>query len=128
MMSGIADSAAPDGHTILVVDDEFDIVTVNTMLFAYHGYRVVGASNGREALAAVALQRPDLIVSDYMMPIMNGVEFCHAVKSDPALQAIPFILLSAAFPGDVERVPCDAFLKKPVLFENLLVQVRRLLG
>ncbi len=119
---------APDAKTILVVDDEFDIVTVYTMLFSYYGYRVLSAANGRDALAAIALQPPDLIVSDYMMPQMDGVALCRALRQDEVLRHIPFILLSAAFPQDLSQLPCDAFLKKPVQFELLYAQVERLLA
>jgi len=126
-MTDLADRVSPDAKTILLVDDEFDIVTVYTMLFAYHGYRTVGASSGREALAAIEREAPDLIVSDYMMPMMNGLDLCWAVRRDPALREIPFILLSAALPENAGELPCDALLKKPVLFEQLIAEVGRLL-
>lgn len=127
-MSEQAARGATEAKTILVVDDEFDIVTVYAMLFGHHGFRVISANNGKEALAAIARQRPDLIVSDYMMPGLNGIDLCRRLKLDPAYAPIPFILLSAAFPADLGQLPCDAFLRKPVLFEQLLEKVKLLLA
>lgn len=123
----VASTAAPDGKLILVVDDEFDLVATYTMLFEFHGYRVASAANGNEALAVAALQRPDLVLSDFMMPQMNGVELCRRWRADPGLAAIPFILTSA---GQTEPAgaPCDLFLRKPVRIDYLLEQIDRLIN
>ncbi len=82
--------------TILVVDDEFDILTVWRLLLERHGYAVMTASNGAAALEQIRETRPDIIVSDCMMPIMSGLQLSAALNDDPDLRAIPIILCSAA--------------------------------
>lgn len=119
--------ASTAGPLILLVDDEFDVLSAYTMLFEYHGFRVRTANNGAEALAAAALEAPDIVLSDFMMPVMNGARLCAAWRADPALAAIPFILTSAGLLKDT-GLPCDSFFKKPVRFEVLLEEIRRLLA
>jgi len=123
--SGASGAAGP---VLLIVDDEFDIAITYSMLFEYHGFRVLTAANGREALAVAAGAAPDLILSDYMMPVMDGAALCHAVRADAALRDKPFILLSAGGMPEGTDAPYDLFLKKPVAFDRLLKEVRRLLA
>lgn len=120
--------ANPDGKLILVVDDEFDVLSAYTMLFEYRGYRVRTAGNGAEALEAAARDRPDVVVSDYMMPIMDGAQLCHRWRADPDLRGIPFILASAGIPRKDEVVPYDTFFRKPIRFEVLLDEIARLIA
>lgn len=120
--------AHPDGKLILVVDDEFDVLSAYTMLFEYRGYRVRTAGNGEEALAAAALERPDIVISDYMMPIMDGAQLCLLWRSAPDLRNVPFILASAGLLRRDEVLPYDAFFRKPVQFETLLAEIARLLA
>ncbi|WP_229260095.1 response regulator [Duganella aquatilis] len=118
----------PDGKLILVVDDEFDVLSAYTMLFEFRGFRVRTAANGAEALAAVRRERPDIVVSDYMMPVMNGAALCGAMRADAALRDIPFILCSAGIlPRDLQP-PCDSFFRKPVPFDTLLAEIKQLIG
>lgn len=120
--------ANPDGKLILVVDDEFDVLSAYTMLFEYRGYRVRTAGNGAEALELAARERPDVVVSDYMMPIMDGAQLCLRWRADPALRDIPFILASAGIPRKDEVVPYDTFFRKPIRFEVLLDEIARLIS
>lgn len=120
--------AHPDGKLILVVDDEFDVLSVYTMLFEFVGFRVRTAPNGAEALALARRERPDVVLSDYMMPLMNGAELCVALRDDPALHDIPFILSSAGILGGDVRPPHDGFFRKPIPFDTLLAEIRRLLA
>ncbi len=118
----------PDGKIILVVDDEFDVLSAYTMLFEFRGFRVRTAANGAAALAIAHRERPDIVVSDYMMPIMNGAELCVAWRDDPALRPIPFILASAGIlPRDL-RPPYDMFFRKPVPFDTLLAAIHQLIA
>ncbi|MYM35669.1 response regulator [Duganella sp. FT50W] len=118
----------PDGKLILVVDDEFDVLSAYSMLFEFRGFRVRTAANGVEALAAARRERPDIVVSDYMMPVMNGADLCVAWRDDPALRPIPFILASAGImPRDV-RPPYDVFFRKPVPFDTLLDEINQLIA
>lgn len=117
----------PDGKLILVVDDEFDVLSAYAMLFEFRGFRVRTAGNGAEALAVARRERPDIVVSDYMMPVMNGADLCVAWRNDPALHEIPFILASAGIMSKDLQPPCDAFFRKPVPFETLLDEINKLI-
>lgn len=120
--------AHPDGKLILVVDDEFDVLSAYTMLFEYRGYRVRTAGNGEEALAVAASERPDIVVSDYMMPVMDGAQLCLLWRSDPDLRQVPFILCSAGLLRRDEVLPYDTFFRKPVPFEALVAEIARLIA
>lgn len=120
--------AHPDGKLILVVDDEFDVLSAYTMLFEYRGYRVRTAGNGEEALIVAARERPDIVVSDYMMPVMDGAQFCLLWRTDPDFRQIPFILCSAGLLRRDEVLPYDTFFRKPVPFEALLDEIARLIA
>ncbi len=80
---------------VLIADDEPHIVLSLEFLLDRAGYETVAASDGEEALDLVRRLRPDLVLLDVMMPRRNGYAICQAVKSDPGLQAIPIIMLSA---------------------------------
>jgi CheY-like chemotaxis protein len=114
--------------TILVVDDEFGIVKAWKRILQLEGYRVVTASNGREGLVAANENKPHLIITDRLMPIMNGVEFCRRLKLKQEFARIPVILTSAdpLDPGDI--AVWDEFWLKPVSIEMLIASVQRLLN
>ncbi len=81
--------------TILVVDDEVVLAEVIQRMLKRAGYHVLLAANGREALQRVAEARPDLVLSDVMMPVLNGIELCRALAADPTYQTIPVVLMTA---------------------------------
>jgi CheY-like chemotaxis protein len=81
---------------ILVVDDEFDLLTTWRLVLQMEGYEVSTASNGLLALESVRANPPDLIITDWMMPTMDGVALCHALAADDTLAQIPVVLSSAA--------------------------------
>jgi CheY-like chemotaxis protein len=112
--------------TILVVDDEFDILTVWRLLLERHGYTVMTASNGAAALEQIRRARPDIIVSDCMMPVMSGLQLCAALYADPALRDIPIILCSAASDIPVQPNPTIAYARKPLSFDALLAMLERM--
>jgi CheY-like chemotaxis protein len=117
----------PEAKLILVVDDEFDLLWTYTMLLQHHGFRVQTASNGRDALSAAMRERPDIVLADFMMPVMGGAELCQEWRAHPQLRDIPFILSSAGTPSEDAEIPFDAYFKKPVQLEVLLDEIRRLL-
>jgi CheY-like chemotaxis protein len=119
--------AKDDATVILIVDDEPDITTTYAMLFEYHGFRAHTARDGQSALQIIEDISPDLILSDYMMPLMNGAELCRALKKDSHWKDIPFILSSAALHVKDEDAPYSLLLQKPVVFSELLKEVKRLL-
>ncbi len=115
--------------TLLVVDDEAGIADALSDLLSDEGFRVLVARNGKEGLARIAEQRPDLILLDYMMPVMDGREMLKALQGDSAYQDIPVLMLSAtprsSIPPDCKPT---AFLRKPFGIDRLLAEVGRLLG
>lgn len=113
---------------ILIVDDEIDITETFSLLFELHGYAVLTASNGQEALQLLETHTPDLIISDCMMPVMDGVTFRKRVAANPVFSNTRFILMSAAPERhDLASVTVDRFLKKPFQFEELFNAVQSLL-
>lgn len=116
---------------ILAVDDEKHILRLVEINLQKAGYEVVTASNGREALEAVKLQRPDLIVMDVMMPEMDGLEALQHLKNDESSASIPVVMLTAkAQDADVFQgwqSGADLYLTKPFNPLELLTFVRRIL-
>ncbi|ATB28909.1 response regulator [Melittangium boletus] len=81
--------------TVLVVDDESDLLELYTDILEVMGYHVIQAHDGWQALEIAHRERPDLIVTDWMMPRLDGVELCLRVLKDPALRTVPIILHSS---------------------------------
>ena len=116
--------------TILVVDDEFGIVDGLALLFEDEGYTVLTAVNGAQAFVRIGERRPDLIVLDMMMPVMDGEEALRLLKADPALKEIP-VVVASAIDLDVtrRRMPgAAAYFRKPFSIDALLEKVSELLG
>lgn len=81
---------------ILIVDDEFPIVETLGEIVSLEGYGFTGAANGKEALDRVCACPPALILLDYMMPVMDGLQLLDALRADPALAPIPVVMMTAA--------------------------------
>lgn len=113
---------------ILVVEDEYGSAQIVRLLLEAEGYRVALAGNGRAALELLAGEAPALILSDFMMPVMNGGELGEAVRRDPALCQIPFVIMSGTDEEIVRRTfrGYDAFLVKPFEMDPLLSLIKRL--
>ena len=114
--------------TILVVDDDPNIRELLTQELTEAGYQVVAATNGREALAAVRRQQPDLVVLDVMMPEMNGFDVAAVLKNDPQTMEIPIVILSIV--QDRERgfrLGIDRYLTKPIDTDLLFREVGALI-
>lgn len=116
---------------VLIVEDEYGNAEILQLLLEAEGYRTALASNGKQALEILRSgENPALILSDFMMPIMNGGEFGTVVKQDPALARIPFVFMSGTSEEIVRRAfkDYDAFLVKPIELDSLLAVVQRLIG
>lgn len=113
---------------ILIVDDEFGIVETLQDLLQDEGYRTSAALNGRQALERMAVERPSLVLLDYMMPVMNGPALMEAMERDSTLRDIPVVIMSASPPQSWRHLRAAAFLPKPFELEELLAIVRRLIG
>ncbi|MBK5051231.1 response regulator [Paraburkholderia domus] len=113
--------------TVLLVDDDPNILRPLKLLVEREGYRVVTALDGRAALAAAAIESPGLIVTDWMMPHVDGVELCRRLKGDPATADIPVVMLSAAFPPTPNEPLWDVLLRKPAPIGHLIRAIHSLL-
>jgi len=112
---------------ILVVDDEVDITETYKILLQFYKYSVLTANNAVEALAILTDNTPDLILSDCMMPMMDGIEFSKKVRFLPGLEEIPIILMSGAPElHDFSRSVHTVFFHKPLIFEQLMREIERL--
>jgi class 3 adenylate cyclase/CheY-like chemotaxis protein len=116
---------------ILVVDDTPKNVKLLADLLTVKGYAVVTAASGREALAQVVAERPDLVLLDVVMPEMSGYEVCRKIRENPATEILPVVMVTALDPSE-ERVKgleagADDFLTKPINQAELLARVRSLL-
>jgi CheY-like chemotaxis protein len=112
---------------LLVVEDEVPIREVLCSILEEEGYRVVGVGDGRAALAALAADRFDLVLSDTMMPRLDGVGLARVLAADPGLRTIPVVLMSALRSLPTREVPHAAFLSKPFDLYELLDTVERVL-
>ena len=117
---------------ILIVEDNEDSRIYLETLLAANGYQVESAENGKIALALAKRQEPSLIISDILMPEMDGYALCRAVKSDEKLRRIPFVFYTATYtdPKD-EKLAMDIgasrFLVKPMEIDPFLMEVKTLL-
>ena len=82
-------------QTILIADDETHILNVLMLKFHNAGFKVITAEDGADACELARTHRPDLIITDYQMPMLSGVELCYRLQSDPLTRDIPTILLTA---------------------------------
>jgi len=99
--------------TILVADDEQPVREFIALVLADSGHQAVLANNGKHALELMEKKRPDLVISDVMMPVMSGVELCQHLKGTSDTAAIPVILMTSAGQRVTADAGHDGFLAKP---------------
>jgi CheY-like chemotaxis protein len=110
---------------VLIVEDDEDLRDMMAQMLNIEGFHTATVANGREALEYLhATSKPNVILLDLMMPIMDGWEFRRRQKADPELAPVPVIILSALDQTRAAPVDAEAFLKKPLDFERLLELVR----
>jgi CheY-like chemotaxis protein len=117
-------------QTVLVVDDEFGVAEVLQSILEDEGYRVVTAINGKQALTRLGEHTPDVIMLDYMMPIMDGTQTLAAIRNDAAFKNIPVIMMSSLEEAAVREtaIDYDSFLRKPFRAMAVLKLVTQLLS
>jgi len=117
--------------TLLIVDDEPNILLSLEFLMKREGYQVHLARDGVEALEAIAALRPDLVLLDVMMPRKTGFEVCQEVRANDALKAIRILMLTAkGRDTDVAKglaLGADAYMTKPFSTKELVEKVRQML-
>jgi two-component system, cell cycle response regulator DivK len=113
---------------ILVVEDQIDNQQILHDLLTSVGYEILLAENGEQALTAAAAERPDLIVMDIQLPLLDGYEATRRIKANPELRAIPIIVVTSyALSGDegkARAAGCDAYVTKPFSPRALLAKIR----
>ena len=121
--------AGPAKRTILIVDDEVGILEVLESILGDAGFAVVSAINGQDALTRMQKTVPDLVIVDFMMPLLDGAGVIKAMRADKRLRAVP-VLLASALPEKTIRERCNSynvFLRKPYKTERLMEEISRLL-
>jgi CheY-like chemotaxis protein len=109
---------------VLVVDDDPDILDAICDILDAEGYRVSRARHGQEALREIESERPDVILLDLMMPVMDGVAFAQALRLRPAFSDVPIVVISAdGNPHRAAAVGATGYLAKPFDIDALLAQV-----
>lgn len=112
---------------ILVVDDSRTSLFMETMILRKHHYEVITASDGVEAVDKAAMEQPDLVLMDVVMPHMTGLEACAELRRRPDTRQIPVILCTTR--GEIDNVEegfeagCDDYLMKPVKGLDVLLKV-----
>jgi CheY-like chemotaxis protein len=120
-----------DQYTILVVDDEPDVVIYLTTFLEDHGYKCISASDGAEGIEKARSAKPDLICLDVSMPEKSGVKMYRELKEDPATAGIPVIIITGVS-QDFEKFisirkhvpPPTGYIPKPIDQDELLLKVK----
>ena len=118
-------------NSILVVEDNDDLLFLFKLILESAGYRVATATNGIDALNNIAEIKPQLVLMDIMMPQMNGVEVARTLKQSSDYQSLPILLVSAMDRLQDEQLSnskADGILYKPFDLDDLIIRVSDLLG
>jgi two-component system cell cycle response regulator DivK len=117
---------------ILVIEDTEDNRRILRDLLSSVGFELIEAGDGESGVAMAAAEKPDLILMDMQLPIIDGYEATRRIKANPALKATPVIAVTSyALAGDEEKARaagCDAYVAKPYSPRQLLAKVRELLA
>ena len=128
MPEGFPGKAKP---TILIVEDEAPLLTLLRYNLEKQGFRVEEATDGQEALLRVAENKPDLVLLDWMLPSLSGIEVCRQIRRRPATRDLPVIMVTARTEDqDAVRaldIGADDYITKPFAVEALLARIRALL-
>ncbi len=119
-----------DPATVLIVEDEFAIADLLEMALTDEGYHVVKAANGRQGLERLAENSPDLVITDFMMPVLDGVGLIQAIRQSEGQCKLPIIIMSSMPEANVHaRINSyAAFVRKPFQIAALVRLVAHVLG
>ena len=116
---------------ILVVEDQPDNLQILRDLLTSEGYQIIEAQDGEEGIRAAAAERPDLILMDIQLPLLDGYEATRQIRANPALRATPIIVITSyALSGDEAKAHaagCDGYVSKPYSPRQLLAKIREYL-
>ena len=115
---------------LLVVEDIPDILKLLEATLVFKGYRVVTASNGQEALEVIQKERPAVVITDILMPKMDGFSLVHRLRINPETRDIPVVFLSATYVAPEDKtfaltIGATRFIEKPVALEEFLPEIGR---
>ncbi len=117
---------------ILIVEDEEHLLELESLLLTTNGYEVIGVLDGPSALELLASMKPDLILLDIMLPVMDGFEVCRQIKANEATRHIPVVMLSAKKSKKdlvkAEQVGADWYITKPFKSAMVIETIQRLLS
>ena len=117
---------------VLLVDDSSMTLMMEQMVLRGQPYTIVTARNGREAVERAAVEKPDVILMDVVMPEMNGFEACRRIRQEPSLKSVPIIMVTTR--GEEQSMEtgfqsgCSDYITKPINGTELLTKVRTYLG
>lgn len=115
--------------TVLLVDDDEDSRTICITILAHHGFRVLEAADGQEGVRIALEERPDVILMDVTLPVLDGWAATARLKGEPATASIPVIMLTAraldADRAQGREAGCDSYLTKPCTPSQVLEEVRK---
>jgi len=121
-----------DQKTVMIIEDEEDAAELFAEMMRVSGYRVVKTSKSAPAIAMMTAEKPDVILLDIMMPEISGLDILRQMRSDPALENIPVVVITAkGMPADIKNgmeAGASTYLTKPVGFLDLKEAVERALG
>jgi CheY-like chemotaxis protein len=117
-------------QTVLIVDDEFGVAEVLQSILEDEGYRVVTAINGKQGLTRLAEVHPDLVMLDFMMPIMDGSKMLASMRADPAFAQVPVVMMSSLDEASVRESSTQytVFMRKPFRAAHVVQLVAKLLA
>ena len=118
-------------YTILVVEDTRDTLELIRFMLEFEGYRVVEAENGRDAVEMARRERPDAVVMDMSLPMMDGCQTTRCIRGEPGMAAVPIIACTAhnrwEWRGKAIIAGCTDFLTKPIESKGLMTMLSRYL-
>jgi CheY-like chemotaxis protein len=126
---GTGDVREGNMERILYADDDQDIREIINIILTKEGYEPIIAKDGKEAIDLAKKQKPDLIILDFLMPYMNGMDACKALKKDVETKDIPIIMVTAYSNEKEESLSAGAidFINKPIDKTDLLLRIRSVL-
>jgi len=126
-----ANSREPDSIKIVVIDDDRVTLTMLETFLKKQGFQVTAAQDGEAGLALVQHERPDIVITDMLIPKVHGIDLCQKIKSDDGLKHTAVILMTAVYKGlpfkqDVNEASADFCIEKPLDMAKILELVKTL--
>ena len=112
---------------VLLVDDDVRLLDALEALVSSHGHRVIKATDGAQALRSARIEQPAVVVTDLMMPVMEGESLVRAMASDPLLSSVP-VILCTAMPTRPASLQLSGFLRKPFAALRLIELIHHLVA